>query len=165
MCIRDRTDIFLVSIEKGLASTRQMTFTKDKNEADPRWAKDGSFFVFASNREAPSSAATQNQLYLMRVDGGEARKITEAKEGVSTFAFSHDGKWLAYRSGKAGEEQLYRLPVEGIDGATPETLTKQAAGVGRWEWAPDDRRIYCAGAEASDGDDCLLYTSPSPRDS
>ena len=148
-----QTDIHLVSIEKGLASTRQMTFTKDKNEADPRWAKDGSFFVFASNREAPSSAATQNQLYLMRVDGGEARKITEAKEGVSTFAFSHDGKWLAYRSGKPGEEQLYRLPVEGIDGATPETLTKQAAGVGRWEWAPDDRRIYCVGAEASDGDE------------
>jgi len=150
---KKQTDIYLVSIEKGLASTRQMTFTKDKNEADPRWAKDGSFFVFASNREAPSSAATQNQLYLMRVDGGEARKITEAKEGVSTFAFSHDGKWLAYRSGKAGEEQLYRLPVEGIDGATPETLTKQAAGVGRWEWAPDDRRIYCVGAEASDGDE------------
>src|SRR5450759_3836737 len=108
---KKQTDIHLVSIEKGLASTRQMTFTKDKNEADPRWAKDGSFFVFASNREAPSSAATQNQLYLMRVDGGEARKITEAKEGVSTFAFSHDGKWLAYRSGKPGEEQLYRLPV------------------------------------------------------
>ena len=150
---KKQTDIFLVSIEKGLASTRQMTFTKDKNEADPRWAKDGSFFVFASNREAPSSAATQNQLYLMRVDGGEARKITEAKEGVSTFAFSHDGKWLAYRSGKAGEEQLYRLPVEGIDGATPETLTKQVAGVGRWEWASDDRRIYFVGAEASDGDE------------
>ncbi len=150
---KKQTDIHLVSIEKGLASTRQMTFTKDKNEADPRWAKDGSFFVFASNRDAPSSAATQNQLYLMRIDGGEARKITEAKEGVSTFAFSHDGKWLAYRSGKPGEEQLYRLPVEGIDGATPETLTKQAAGVGRWEWAPDDRRIYCVGAEASDGDE------------
>ena len=64
-------------------------------------------------RDAPSSSATQNQLYAMRPDGGEARKITEAKEGVTTFAFSHDGKWLAYRAGKSGEEQLYRLSVEG----------------------------------------------------
>lgn len=148
-----QTDIYLVSIEKGLTSTRQLTFTKDKNEADPRWAKDGSFFVFASNRDAPSTSATQNQLYLMRVDGGEARKITEAKEGVSTFALSHDGKWLAYRGGKTGEEQLYRLPVEGIDTATADALTKQPAGVGRWEWAPDDRRIYFVGADASDGDE------------
>ncbi len=145
---RRQTDIYLVSLEKGVASTRQMTFTKDKNESEPRWAKDGSFFIFASNREAPSSSATQNQLYLMRTDGGEARRVTDAKEGVSTFALSHDGKWLVYRSGKEGEEQLYRLPIEGIDGATAEALTKQAAGVGRWEWAPDDRRIYFVGAEA-----------------
>jgi dipeptidyl aminopeptidase/acylaminoacyl peptidase len=150
-----QTDIYLVSLEKGLASTRQLTFTKDKNESEPRWAKDSSFFVFASNREAPSSSATQNQLYVMRTDGGEARKITEAKEGVSTFALSHDGKWLAYRSGKAGEEQLYRLPVEGIDTATAEPLTKQAAGVERWEWAPDDKRIYFIGAEVSDADEKL----------
>ena len=148
-----QTDIYVVSLEKGLASTRQMTFTKDKNESEPRWAKDGSFFVFASNREAPSSSATQNQLYLMRLDGGEARKITDAKEGVSTFALSHDGKWLVYRSGKAGEEQLFRLPIEGIDTATAEPLTKQVAGVGRWEWAPDDKRIYFVGDEASDADE------------
>ncbi len=150
-----QTDIYLVSLEKGVASTRQMTFTKDKNESEPRWAKDGSFFVFASNRDAPSSAATQNQLYLMRTDGGEARKITDAKEGVSTFALSHNGKWLVYRSGKAGEEQLYRLPIEGLDGATAEALTKQAAGVGRWEWAPDDQRIYFVGPEAANPDEKL----------
>lgn len=145
---RRQTDIYLVSIEQGVASTRQMTFTKDKNESEPRWARDGSFFVFASNREAPSSAASQNQLYLMRPDGGEARRITDAKDGVSTFALSHDGKWLVYRAGKEGEEQLYRLPIDGIDQAAAKALTTQAAGVGRWEWAPDDARIYFVGAEA-----------------
>jgi dipeptidyl aminopeptidase/acylaminoacyl peptidase len=150
---RRQTDIYLVSIEKGLPSTRQMTFTKDKNEAEPRWLKDNLSFVFSSNRDAPTSAATQSQLYLMRIDGGEARKLTEAKEGVSTFALSHDGKWLAYRSGKAGEEQLYRLPVDGIDAATPEALTKQAAGVGAWRWASDGKRIYFVGPETADADE------------
>lgn len=144
---RRQADIYLVSLQKGVASTRQMTFTKDKNESDPRWAKDGSFFVFASNREAPSTSATQNQLYVMRTDGGEARRITDAKDGVSNFEISHNGKWLVYRSGKDGEEQLYRLPVDGIDDAKAEAITKQAGGVGRWEWAPDDRRIYFLGPE------------------
>ncbi len=150
---RRQTDIHLVSLEKGVASSRQLTFTKDKNESEPKWLKDNVSFIFASNREAPASAATQNQLYLMRIDGGEARKITEAKEGVTTFALSHDGKWLVYRSGKAGEEQLYRLPIDGIDTATPDALTKQPAGLAAWRWAPDDRRIYFVGPESSDADE------------
>jgi Tol biopolymer transport system component len=152
---RRQSDIYLVSLQQGLPSTRQMTFTKEKNETEPRWLRDGSAFVFASNREAPSTAATKNQLYLMRPDGGEARKITDAKDGVSTFALSRDGRWLVYRSGKAGEEQLYRLPVEGIDAATPEQLTKQAAGLGAWQWAPDGRRIYFVGPEKADADEKL----------
>ena len=147
---RRQTDIYLVSLKQGLPSTKQMTFTKEKNETNPTWLRDGSAFVFASNRDAPASAATQNQLYLMRPDGGEARRITDAKEGVSTFALSRDGRWLAYRSGKAGEEQLYRLPIEGLDTAKPEQLTKQDAGVGTWRWAPDGRRIYFLGPEKPD---------------
>ena len=152
---KSQTDVYLVSLDQGMGSTRQMTFTKDKNEASPTWSRDASFFVFSSNRDAPSSSATQNQLYLMRPDGGEARRITDAKDGVSTFAFSRDGKWLAYRAGKSGEEQLYRLPVAGIDSAEPEQLTKQAAGVGSWAWAPDSRRMYFSGAEIADKDEKL----------
>jgi Tol biopolymer transport system component len=152
---RRQTDIVLVSLEQGVTSTRQLTFTKDKNESQPRWSRDGAFFVFASNRDAPTTATGQNQLYVMRRDGGEARKITDAKEGVSTFAFSRDGKWLVYRSGKADEEQLYSLPVAGIDSAKPLQLTKQAAGVGLWRWAPDSKRIYFITADTLDKDEKL----------
>ena len=150
-----QTDIYLVSLDQGLSSTKQLTYTKDKSETQPRWSRDGSFFVFASNRDAPTSATAQNQLYLMRPDGGEARKITDAKEGVSTFAFSKDGKWLVYRSGKADEEQLYSLPVVGIDSAKPVQLTRQPAGVGLWRWSPDSRRIYFITADTLDKDEKL----------
>ena len=162
---RRQTDIYLVGLKDGLASTKQMTFTKDKNETSPRWARDGKFFVFLSNRDAPAgtgggaagggNAASQNQIYIMRPDGGEARKITDAKEGVSTLAFSKDGKWLAYRSGKPDEEQLYALPVVGIDSAKPVQLTHQAVGVGLWKWSPDARRIYFVTADTLDKDEKL----------
>ena len=109
-----QTDIYLVSLQQGTSSTKRLTFTKDKNETAPRWSRDGSAFLFLSNRDAPESASSRNQLYLMRPDGGEAQRITDTKEGVADFAFSRDGRWLAYKSGKAGEEQLYRLPVAGI---------------------------------------------------
>lgn len=153
---RQQTDIFIVSLERGVSTSRQMTFTRDRNETSPQWAKNASFFVFASNRDAPAAPAATanlNQLYMMRPDGGEARRISDAKDGVSTFAFSPDGKWLAYRAGKSGEEQLYRIAIAEIDSAVPRQLTRQVAGVGTWRWAPDSRRIYFITADTVDADE------------
>src|SRR5260370_1265539 len=47
------TDIYLVSVADGVASTRQMTSTKDKDETSPHWSRDGKFFDFLSNLEDP----------------------------------------------------------------------------------------------------------------
>jgi dipeptidyl aminopeptidase/acylaminoacyl peptidase len=148
-----QTDIYLVSVQQGLPSTKQMTFTKDKNETSPQWARDGSFFAFLSNREAPESASSRNQLYVMRADGGEARRVSDAKEGVSDFALSRDGRAVVYRSGKSGEEQLYRLPVTGIDSATAEPITKHPTGVNTWKFTEDSKRIYFASPDRVDQDE------------
>ena len=37
-----QTDIHVVSLERGVSTTHQLTFTKDKNETSPRWSRDGS---------------------------------------------------------------------------------------------------------------------------
>jgi dipeptidyl aminopeptidase/acylaminoacyl peptidase len=144
---RSQTDIHAVWLERGVESTRQLTFTKEANETQPTWSSDGSFFVFLSNRDAPSGAQNRNQLYLMRLDGGEARRITDADQGVSSFAFSSDGRWLMYRSGRTGQEQLYRLPVAGIETATAEQVTRHPTGILTWRWAPDSRRAYFIAAD------------------
>ncbi len=148
-----QTDLYLVSTRQGVASTRQLTFTKEKNETSPRWVPDGTAFVFLSNREAPESASSRNQLYVMRPDGGEAQRLTDTKDGVSDFALSRSGGWLAYRSGKAGEEQLYRWPVAGLTTATVEQTTKHPTGVGTWQWAPDGARIYFVTPDSIDEDE------------
>lgn len=143
------TDLYVVSTRDGLASTRQLTFTKDKNETSPRWAPDGSFFVFASNRDAAGGAATQ-QLYLMRPDGGEARRVTDIKDGVGAFAFSKDGKWLAFSAGKNGEQQVMALPLAGIDSAQARPLTRHATPVGWWRFSNDGQRLYFIAADSVD---------------
>ena len=148
-----QTDLYLVSMQQGVASTRQLTFSKDKNETSPRWARDGSFFLFLSNREAPESASARDQLYQMRPDGGEARRLTDAKEGVADFSLSRDGRSVVYRSGKSDEEQLYRLPIAGIDTAVAEAITKHPTGVRSWQWAPDSKRIYFVTPDSVDTDD------------
>ena len=138
---RRQTDIYIVSTADGLRSTKQLTYTKEKNEASMGWLKDSTAFLFLSNRDAPESASGRNQLYLMRHDGGEARQITDAREGVADYALSDNGEWVVYRSGRSGEQQLHRLAVKDLD-RPAEQLTKHPTGITTWQWGPDSGRIY-----------------------
>ncbi len=146
---RNFTDIHLVSMTDGIDSTRQMTYTKDKNETSPTWARDGSFFVFASNRE--SSSDDINQLYVMRPDGGEARRITDVKDGVGRFSFSYDGEWLAYTAGKDDERSVWAVRVVDLD-AEPIHLIDHDTPISWWDFAPDSRRIYFIAPDSVDRD-------------
>jgi dipeptidyl aminopeptidase/acylaminoacyl peptidase len=131
-----------------------MTYTDDKNETSPQWSRDGSFFAFLSNREATGgNERGGNQLYLMRPDGGEARRVTDASGGVANYEFSPDGEWLIYAAGRDEDRQLHRLPVEGIDSAEPEKLTTEEAGVNNWELSPDGRTIYFLTPDEFDEDE------------
>jgi len=180
---RRQTDLYLVSTQQGLSSTRRLTYTADKSETAPQWSRDGQFFLFLSDRDATPNAASASrggtlptsgpgapyfpaavgggtgsptsQIYLMRPDGGEARKITDARDGVTTYTFSKDGQWLVYRSGAATQEQLYAIPVAGLmatDSVRPIQLTRHPSGVGLWRMSPDSKRIYFATADTVDPD-------------
>ena len=164
---RRQSDIYLVSMQEGLPSTRQMTFTSEKNETAPAWSRDGRFFLFLSNREAPANATGQNQIFVMRPDGGEARRVTNAKDGVSDFVLTDDGKWLVFRAGREDARQLYRLGVQTIaPGAAtsleetggrpqtePEQLTTQPAGIEEWTLVSNRPRIYFSTLDRVDADE------------
>lgn len=165
---RRQSDIYLVSTSAGLSSTRRLTFTDDKSETSPRWSGDGSFIAFLSDRDAAMAAAGggrggaapaaggggggNNQLYMMHLDGGEARKLTDAAGGVSNFSFSKDGKWLAYTSGRAGNEQVYAYAVADLGGDAPKATqwTRHTTGIGNWQWSPDSKRIYFVTSDSID---------------
>ena len=147
-----QSDLYLVSMTKGVDDTRQLTFTKDKNEINPVWAPDGHSFVFASNRDAATPAAG-NQLYSMRPDGGEARRITDAKDGVGTFAFTRDGEWLVFAGGKVDEQQLWALPVSGLDSAKAMPLTKHPTAIRWWKFSHDGKTLYFTASDTLDTDE------------
>ena len=148
-----QSDIHIVSLADGVSSSRRLTFTDDKNETQPTWSPDGSFFVFLSNRDSEGSEG--NQLYMMRHDGGEAQKITEAQEGVSGFDFSPDGRWVVYRSGESGQEQLFGTLVADLPAGEAEQLTEGEAGIEQWDFSPDGSRIYFVRPDEFDEDEKL----------
>jgi dipeptidyl aminopeptidase/acylaminoacyl peptidase len=75
--------------EKESGAVRQFTFS-GKDETSPRWSPDGKQIAFLSNRD------DQQQIYVMRADGGEAAAVTKGKRSVHSFAWSPDGKQIAY---------------------------------------------------------------------
>jgi dipeptidyl aminopeptidase/acylaminoacyl peptidase len=155
---RSQTDLHLVSLSEGVASSRRLTFTEEADETNPAWAPDGDFFVFVSDREGG-----EDQLYMMRADGGEARAVTAVPEGVSGFAFSPAGDWLVLRSGESGLEQLHAIAVAMLRDAlatgagVPEdalaTLTDEPAGIDQWEFSPDGATIYFTRPDAFQADE------------
>src|SRR5215510_14371870 len=168
---RRQSDVYMVSLDRGLPSTRQLTFTKDKNETSPKWSTDGSFIAFVSDRDATGAAPAggaaggrgggggaggRNQLFVMRLDGGEAKRVTDAREGVSTFTFSKDGKNIVYASGRSDNEQIYALTIADLwQGDIPHATqwTRHATGVDNWQWSPDGSKIYFISPDSIDRDE------------
>jgi len=84
--------------DKQNNSVRQFTASA-KSESNPRWSPDGRQLAFLSNREGD-----QQQIYLLRADGGEATAITKGKRNVTQFAWSPDGKQIAFLAPDAKSE-------------------------------------------------------------
>lgn len=145
------TDIYLTSTADGLPSTRQLTFTREKNELSPHWSRDGQYFAFLSDRDAPKGQE-ENQLYVMRPDGGEAHKVSEAKGGVESFAFSRDGKWLAFTAGKPEDRQVWVIDTTEVWSGKPVQLTKHSTPIESFQFSPDSSRIYFLAPDAFDRD-------------
>lgn len=138
---KDFTDVWLVNAAEGHASAKQMTYTTDKNETNVQWALDSRTFFFLSDREAASGASTR-QLYRMRIDGGEAQRVTNDKEGVDSYALSKDGRWLAYLAGKDEKKHVWVLPADSLTSAKPREATKRKVPVRWWSFAENSRSLY-----------------------
>jgi dipeptidyl aminopeptidase/acylaminoacyl peptidase len=144
-------DIYVVSLERGVESTRRITFTDDQQEARPQWTPDGGWIVFASNPSGPS------QLYITRPDSATPRQITTSQTSVGGFVFSPDGQWLVYRTGRSAEsQQLHALAVADVVAgreAAPQQLTRHPTGIDQWEFSPDSRRIFFTAADTTPADE------------
>ncbi len=85
------TDLDLVD----MATHDRRTITHDrKNIATPAFSPDGTRIAFLADSGSGDDA--QSQVWVMRFDGGDARPITSAADGVQQFAWRPDSAGIAY---------------------------------------------------------------------
>src|SRR6185295_14836041 len=84
------TEIWLADVKSG--EIRQLTSHPKKSSTSPAWSPDGTRLAFATDRD------DKRQVYVIDPRGGEARKLTSVEEGIGSFAWSPDGKSIAYTS-------------------------------------------------------------------
>lgn len=105
----DRTNAELVLVD--VATGKRRVLTRDRIDVHaPRWSPDGGRLAFLAAPERTKPP----QLYVMPMDGGDARKITGAKGGVRGFAWRPDGAAFAYVA--EDDPPKTKLPEEYVPG-------------------------------------------------
>jgi dipeptidyl aminopeptidase/acylaminoacyl peptidase len=146
------TEIWLADAKTG--ELRQLTRHAKKSSTSPAWSPDSRILAFATDRD------DKRQVYLIDPRGGEARKLTSTEEGVGNFAWSPDGKSIAYTSSDPKSDvdkerektygdfdvvgEGYRMShvwVFDLAAQKARRLTSGAFTVGQFSWSPDGTRI------------------------
>jgi dipeptidyl aminopeptidase/acylaminoacyl peptidase len=157
-----RTHIWKVAAD-GSGAARQITFG-DKGDSQPQFSPDGKFISFVSAR---GSAEAKSQIYLMSIDGGEAWKLTDAKENVSSYSWAPDGAAIAFvandpRSAeeeanikKRDDERVFEGDFRYAHAWVVDVNTKQATRItegtqwtvqGAPSWSPDGKQFVFGAA-------------------
>jgi dipeptidyl aminopeptidase/acylaminoacyl peptidase len=146
------TEIWLADAKSG--ELRQLTSHPKKSSTSPAWSPDSTKLAFGTDRD------DKRQVYVIDPRGGEARKVTSVEEGVGSFAWAPDGKFIAFTSSdpkteadKEREKKFGDFDVIGegyrmshlwvLDLATDKArrLTSGAFTVGQFNWSPDGTQI------------------------
>jgi dipeptidyl aminopeptidase/acylaminoacyl peptidase len=85
---RNASNVWIVSTTGGEA----MQVTQSGHDGSPAWSPDGKTLAFLTSRDGNS------QVYLLSMEGGEAKKVTTLSTGADLFRWSPDGKTIAFTS-------------------------------------------------------------------
>lgn len=106
---RRNSSVWMVALDGSRAPWQFTTSPQSSNS--PRWSPDGKSLAFLSARPSgetatspvatgatpttttptPSTEQQRAQLFVLSMDGGEARRVTNLKNGVTNFQWSPDG--------------------------------------------------------------------------
>jgi len=138
--------LLLVALSVSLvtaAQAQKRAFTIEdlyriKSISDVHVSPDGRSIVYVVSASDLARAKRTSHIWVMDVDGRNARQLTSGDKSSSSPLFSPDGRWIAFISSKDGAANLYVMPAAGGEARQ---VTKISTGVSDPLWSPDGRWI------------------------
>ncbi|HYP25442.1 MAG TPA: S9 family peptidase [Blastocatellia bacterium] len=150
--------VVILLIPFSAASAQKRAFTIEdlyriKSVSDVHISPDGKSVLYAVSTPDLPRGKRESQVWIMGIDGRNARRITDEKGGSGPL-FSPDGKWVSFLSAREGSNNLYVVPV---GGGAPRRVTNFSTGVSDPLWSPDGKSIVFSSdvyPECGDDDAC-----------
>jgi dipeptidyl aminopeptidase/acylaminoacyl peptidase len=137
-----RNELVLVDARTG--ATRTLVHERD-DAGHPTWSPSGDRLAFIATppKEPDAKEEPSPQIYILRMDGGEPARITDAPKGVEGFAWRPDGRRLAYRARDAAPDEKRIKAHDDWFEITDNAWTSRAAPVPvhLWTIGADGKRV------------------------
>ena len=190
----DGRRLLFVSTRSGNADVFEMPFRPEDPSAagearnltrhpagdyNPAYSPDGNRILFSSSRDAsvatstgasPPSTYLASELYVMRSDGTDVRRLTRHESWDGAPAWTPDGRSVFFYSQRDGDPRIYRTGVDGAVGdesdgagpaeparAGPEPISTPDEAALSPAFGPDGRLVFTA---RRDGRWTLVTTRP-----
>ncbi len=111
--------------------------------------------------EGVQDRADAGDIWVHEVDRQLNQRLTFDETRDTFPSWSPDGEWIAFRSDRGGQRDLWVMPVNGDREARPLTRTETAEFISTW--APDGRRLLYEAGSAGGSRDLWLLTMDENR--
>ena len=142
------------------ATVVKIPITGDRTDFDPAWSPDSKTLAFFSS----AGQKEQRQLWTVKADGSDPKKITDIKGYAARPRWSHDGKQIAflYIEGAGGggplmaaaattgvvDTAIHNQQVAVLDTASGRLrqVSPENLHIYEYDWSPDDKMLVATAA-------------------
>ena len=150
--------IFSTSVSALAQTKRPMTFEdmmKMRRLGDIAVSPDGHWVLFSATDVDLAKNTRTSHLWIVNVNGGDEKPLTDSLAGESHGRFSPDGKQILFETTREGGQQIWLTPFDTAAGTIGEAhrLTNISTEADGAIWSPDGQNILFASSVYPDCND------------